>query len=157
MNMSQNKELATRCALTWYVLTPEMAREWFTEDALYENKCDQGPTVVGPDEIYAILDAYREMCERFEGKLVNIVEDGDVVMLEREELTFLKNGGKVKVPVMASFSMRDGKIAGWREYWDLAVLTKQLLAGESGEAVTERYKDYQAEAVQRGATIEPID
>jgi len=157
MNMSANKDLARRCVLTWYVLTPEMAREWFTEDAIYENKCDQGPTVVGPDEIYAILDAYRQMCERFEGKIVNIVEEGDVVMLEREELTFLKNGGTVNLPVMASLVIRDGKIAVWREYWDLAILTKQLLDGEPGEAVTERYKGYQTEAVKRGATIEPID
>jgi limonene-1,2-epoxide hydrolase len=151
MSMSANKDLATRCVLTWFELTPEMAREWFTEDAIYENKCDQGPTVVGPDEIYAILDAYRQMCERFEGTVVNIAEEGDVVMLEREELTFLKNGGVVNLPVMASFSMRDGKIAAWREYWDLAILTRHLLEGESGEAVTERYEGYQAEAAKRGA------
>jgi limonene-1,2-epoxide hydrolase len=142
--MSSKAELAERCVLKWFELTPDMAREWFSEDAVYENKCDQGPSVVGPDEIYAILDAYRQMCERFEGRVVNIAEDGDVVLLEREELTFLKNGGIVNLPVMASFVIRDGKIAVWREYWDLALLTKQLLEGSSGEAATEIYDEYQS-------------
>jgi len=145
--MSSKAELARRCVLEWFELTPERAREWFAEDAVYENRCDQGPSVVGPDEIYAILDVYRQMCERFEGRVVNLAEDGDVVLLEREELTFLKNGGIVNLPVMASFVIRDGKIAVWREYWDLALLTKHLLEGESGEAATEIYEKYQSESV----------
>jgi limonene-1,2-epoxide hydrolase len=134
-----------------------MAREWFTADAIYENKCDKGPSVVGPDEIYAILDAYRKMCVRFEGRVVNIAEDGDVVLLEREELTFLANGRTVNLPVMASMVIRDGKIAVWREYWDLALLTQHLLVGDSGDAATERYKGYQAGAAERGASVEPVD
>jgi hypothetical protein len=69
----------------------------------------------------------------------------------------LKNGGTVNLPVMASLVIRDGKIAVWREYWDPATLTKQLLEGESGEAVTKRCESCQAEAGNRGATIEPID
>jgi len=154
--MSANKDLTTRCALEWYILTPEMAREWFTEDAIYENRCDKGPTVQGPDEIYAILDAYRDMCDHFEGKLLNIVEEGDIVLLEREELTFLKDGSSVLVPVMDSFLMRDGKIAEWREYWDLAILTNRLLAGTAGEQVTQTYTSYQEQAVNRGVSIEPI-
>lgn len=154
--MSANKELASRCAVTWYILTPEMAREWFTEDAIYENRCDKGPTVQGPDEIYAILDAYRQMCDRFEGTLLNIVEENDVVLLERDELTFLKDGSSVVVPVMDSFLMRDGKIAVWREYWDLAVLTNHLLAGEAGGQVTQTYTEYQKEAGERGAATKPI-
>ncbi len=154
--MSANKDLTTRCALEWYVLTPQMAREWFTEDAIYENRCDKGPTVQGPDEIYAILDAYRDMCDHFEGKLLNIVEEGDIVLLEREELTFLKDGSSVMVPVMDSFLMRDGKIAVWREYWDLAILTNHLLAGSTGEQVTQTYTSYQEQAIDRGVSIEPI-
>ncbi len=155
--MSANKELVKRCALTWYILTPEMAKEWFTEDAVYENRCDKGPTVKGPDEIYAILDVYRGMCERFEGKLINIVEEGDVILVEREELTFLKNGETVNLPVMDSFLMKDGKISEWREYWDLATLMDKLLAGESGKEVTGAYVQYQDEAGKRGTEITSIN
>ncbi len=154
--MSANKELVKKCALTWYILTPEMAKEWFTEDAIYENRCDKGPTVKGPDEIYAILDVYRGMCDRFEGKLLNIVEEGDVILLEREELTFLKNGESVNLPVMDSFLLKDGKISVWREYWDLATLMDKLLAGEQGKDVTDSYVQYQDEAVKRGSEVTPI-
>ncbi len=155
--MLANKELVKRCALTWYILTPEMAKEWFTEDAVYENRCDKGPTVNGPDEIYAILDVYRGMCDRFEGKLLNIVEEGDVILLEREELTFLKNGETVNLPVMDSFLMKDGKISVWREYWDLATLMDKLLAGDPGKKVTEAYVQYQDDAEKRGTEVKSID
>lgn len=154
--MSANKDLATRCALEWYILTPELAREWFTEDALYENRCDKGPTVQGPDEIYGILDAYRDMCDHFEGKLLNIVEEDSTILLEREELTFLKDGSSVLVPVMDSFVMRDGKIAVWREYWDLAILTNHLLADTVAKQATQTYTTYQKEAGRRGVATKPI-
>jgi len=146
--MSENTELAKRCALKWYELTPELARELFAEEAVYENRCDQGPTIVGPDAIYAILDAYRNMCDRFECQLLNIAENGDVVLLEREEMTYLKNGRTVHLPVMASFRIRDGKIDRWREYWDLALLTNQLMLGESAEEVADRYANYQAQSAE---------
>ena len=155
--MSATKDLAKRCALMWYSLTPEMAQQWFSEDAVYENRCDQGPTVRGPSEIYAILDAYRQMCDRFEGKLLNIVEEGDVVLLEREEVTFLKNGESVTVPVMDSFLMKDGKISVWREYWDLTSLTKKLLVGHSGEEATEIYQQYNLGNSQHDARAKMVD
>jgi limonene-1,2-epoxide hydrolase len=96
------------------------------------------------------------MCDRFEGTLLNIVEENDVVLLEREELTLLKDGSSVVVPVMDSFLMRDGKIAVWREYWDLAVLTNYLLAGEAEDQTTQTYTEYQKRAGERGVVIKPI-
>jgi limonene-1,2-epoxide hydrolase len=69
-----------------------------------------------------------------------------VVLLEREELTFLKNGRVCNLPVMDSFEVRDGKIARFREYWDLALLTKQLLAGKEGEEAEKLYRQYQTES-----------
>ncbi len=53
------------------------------------------------------------------------MEDGDRLMLEGVE-NYTKNGKKVSVPYMASFSFRDGKISGWADYFDLATVEKQL-------------------------------
>jgi limonene-1,2-epoxide hydrolase len=155
-DMSANMELAQRCVLTWFTLTPEMAQEWFTEDAVFESRSDQGIAVKGPDEIYTLLDAYRNMCERFETRLLNIAENGDVVLLERDELTYLKNGGCVTVPVMTSILMRDGKVAVWREYWDLAILMNRLRSGEMASQTDEAYQRYEEEASQRGAPVERL-
>ncbi len=155
--MSENKELAKRCALNWFELTPETARELFTEDAVYESVSDKGVRVTGPEEIYEILDVYRDMCDRFETRLLNAAEDGDVVLLERDEVTFLKNGKTVSVPVMSSIRIRDGKIALWRDYWDLAILMNHLLDGPTGDQATESYGQYLNDAQGRGAAVEPIE
>jgi len=133
-------------ALEWYLLTPEVAEETFTPDCVYENRCDQGTLVVGPAAIFKILDVYRSMCDRFEGTLLNILESNGVVLLEREEHTFLKNGKECTLPVMDSFVVRGGRIASFREYWDLALLTKQLLVGTEVEEVEELYRQYQNES-----------
>jgi limonene-1,2-epoxide hydrolase len=154
--MSTHKELAKRCVLTWYTMTPETAREWFTEDAVYESRSDSGVAVTGPDEIYALLDAYRNACARFENKLLNIAQDGDVVLLERDEVTYLKDGQSVAVPVMTSILICDGKIALWRDYWDLAIITNLLMAGEMGEQANQVFDRYQDAASDRGASLQQL-
>ena len=155
--MSVNKELAKRCALTWFELTPETAREWFTEDAVYESRSDKGIAVKGPVEIYELLDLYRSQCDHFEYRLLNIAEDGDVVLLEREELTYLKNGKCVNVPVMTSIQIREDKIAIWRDYWDLAIIMNHLLDGEMGEQANEAFDSYQDEAQKREGWVKLIE
>jgi limonene-1,2-epoxide hydrolase len=134
-----------------------MAREWFTEDAVFESRSDQGIAVKGPDEIYTLLKAYRDMCDRFEETLLNVVEDGDVVLSERDEMTYLKNGQSVNVPVMSSFLIRDGKITIWRDYWDLAILMNHLLDGPTGDQATESYEQYRNDAQQRGKPPRPME
>jgi ketosteroid isomerase-like protein len=65
------------------------------------------------------------------------------VLLEREEITHLKDGRAFCLPVMDSFEMRDGKIARFREYWDVALLTNHLdgsATGDDATAAFERYK-----------------
>ena len=138
--------LAARCALEWYDLTAEGAAEMFSDDCVYENRCDQGTLVKGPAEIYKLLDVYRSMCDRFEGVLLNILEAGGLVLLEREEITHLKDGRFFTLPVMDSFRIRDGKIASFREYWDLALLTEHLAGTATGDEATRAFEQYKSES-----------
>jgi limonene-1,2-epoxide hydrolase len=142
---SPNAMRAARCALEWYDLTPEIAEEWFSDDCVYENRCNHGTLVEGPREIYELLQVYKNMCDRFEGILLNISEAGDVVLLEREEVTYLKDGRSFSLPVMDSFSMRDGKIALFREYWDVALLTNHFDGTATGNDATQAFESYKAE------------
>jgi len=142
---SPNALRAARCALEWYDLTPEAAEELFTEDCIYENRCNHGTLVRGPQEIYKLLDVYRNMCDRFEGILLNIAESNNVVLLEREEVTYLKDGRSFSLPVMDSFTMRDGKIAMFREYWDVALLTNHLDGTAAGDEATQTFQSYKSE------------
>ena len=38
---------------------------------MYENRCDQGTRVIGPEEIYRLPEGYRGRCDRVEGGLPN--------------------------------------------------------------------------------------
>jgi limonene-1,2-epoxide hydrolase len=60
-------------------------------------------------------------------KLKHIVAEGDIVMTERVD-NFLVGETRVAVPCMGIFELHDGKIAAWRDYWDLKKFEKQLTA-----------------------------
>ena len=60
-------------------------------------------------------------------KLHHQAENGDgVVMNERTDIIYLKDGTKVELPVMGVFQFRDGKISHWRDYFDMNQYTSQL-------------------------------
>ena len=63
----------------------------------------------------------------FEGgdwEIKNIAASGDVVLTERVD-KFI--GAKsISLQVMGVFEIKDGKIAAWRDYFDLAEWTKQM-------------------------------
>ena len=47
---------------------------------------------------------------------------------------------------MDSFRIRDGKIASFREYWDLALLTQHLEGTATGDEATRAFERYKAQA-----------
>jgi limonene-1,2-epoxide hydrolase len=44
-------------------------------------------------------------------------------MNERTDVMRRRDGGEVALPVMGVFDIVDGRIAGWRDYFDLATVT----------------------------------
>ena len=48
----------------------------------------------------------------------HLVADGDVVLTERVDV-FDTGDKTISLPVMGTFELRDGKIAAWRDYFDL--------------------------------------
>ena len=48
---------------------------------------------------------------------------GSVVMNERTDVMRRKDGGEISLPVTGVFEVVDGKIAAWRDYFDLATVT----------------------------------
>ncbi len=53
---------------------------------------------------------------------------GNVVMNERVD-RFTVGGRTIELPVMGVFELRDGLIASWRDYFDLAMFQKALAGG----------------------------
>jgi limonene-1,2-epoxide hydrolase len=54
-----------------------------------------------------------------------ILEAGDSAMVEGVE-HYVKNGKPVSLPYMSRFRFRDGRIAEWRDYFDLQTVLRQL-------------------------------
>lgn len=59
-----------------------------------------------------------------EFEILNISASGDVVLTERLD-KFSMGGRNVELPVAGVFEVREGKIAAWRDYFDLPTWTKQ--------------------------------
>jgi limonene-1,2-epoxide hydrolase len=96
---------------------------FFTADAVWWNAPWQA--IVGRD---AIREALRRGAERMTAlpwEVRHIAAIGDVVLTERID-HFIAGETRISVPCMGTFELRDGKIAAWRDYWDLAQFERQL-------------------------------
>jgi limonene-1,2-epoxide hydrolase len=108
--------------------TPDELVEYFTDDAVYHNIPVE--PAVGHEAILGLLHMFVTPAERVEFRVLNIVANGDTVLTERVDVFHLPNA-VIELPVMGTFEVRAGKIAAWRDYFDLNQYMSQLQgAGE---------------------------
>ncbi len=110
------------CA-TWSGRDVDVILAWFTADAVYHN-VPIAP-VAGHAEIRGVLEMFVPPASRIEFEIVAIASAGNVVFTERID-RFTIGGREVALPVAGVFEVRDGKIAAWRDYFDLASYQRQL-------------------------------
>jgi len=95
---------------------------FFTEDAIYHNM--PMSAVQGTTAVRGVLDMFLKPAQSVEFALLKIATVGDTVFTERLD-TFVIGDRRVELPIAGVFDMRDGKIAAWRDYFDLAMWTRQ--------------------------------
>ncbi|HEY2658335.1 MAG TPA: limonene-1,2-epoxide hydrolase family protein [Caulobacteraceae bacterium] len=61
-------------------------------------------------------------------ELLQIVGDGKGVVLTERMDSFLRAGHRIDLPVMGAFTLQDGKIVSWREYFDMGTYQRALEA-----------------------------
>ena len=105
----------------------EALRPWFTDDVVYHNM--PLDPAVGIDAAVAFIDGFFGMCDGMVIETLNLAVRGNLVLTERVD-TFTVGRTEAALPVMGTFELRDGRISAWRDYFDLAQITKML----SGEA-----------------------
>lgn len=93
---------------------------WFAADCAYENVGLSKTT--GPDEAVAFFAAMAAQMDlaTIGVDMLGLVANGDTVMTER--IDYLKNSAGATlftIPLMGVFKIRDGKIAEWRDYFDV--------------------------------------
>ena len=119
-------EVVRRFCAAWSNVEPDDIAAFFTDDAVYHN-IPMDP-ITGRDTIKTFIAGFAGGAEQIDFRVRNIVADGDVVLTERVDV-FLMPNGKVELPVMGTFEVRDGKIAAWRDYFDMKQFMDQMTAG----------------------------
>ena len=120
--MSAN-DVVTEFIKAWSAGNPDNLAEYFTEDAVYHN-IPMEP-VTGRTAIRDFIASFLGMFDEVSFVIHRQLADGDVVLNERTD-TFHRNGKTVDLPVMGTFELRDGKIAAWRDYFDMNQFTSQM-------------------------------
>ena len=118
-----NIDLIKRFCAVWSGPSVDVAKvlDFFTDDCIYHNMPIQA--IQGKDAIKGMIEQFLAPFERCDWEVKHIAADGNSVLTERID-RFI--GAKtVELPVMGAFEIRDGKIAAWRDYFDLAVWTRQ--------------------------------
>jgi len=100
----------------------DRALPWFTEDCEYTN-LPMG-SVTGPAGVKAVLEPFFAPTISNELTVLRSAVEGDTVFTERLDRHQIATGW-VELPVTGVFVFREGKIAVWREYFDLGTLIRQ--------------------------------
>jgi limonene-1,2-epoxide hydrolase len=97
---------------------------FFSDDCVYHNM--PLDPVTGSAAIRAALHAFVGAATQIDWELHQIAEnEAGVVLTERTD-RFEIGGRWIALPVMGAFELRDGKIARWRDYFDMSQFMKQL-------------------------------
>jgi len=99
------------------------ACELVTADVEYDN-VPMGKNL-GPDALKGFLGAMAGGVDEVQFVVHRQTATGDVVMNERTD-RFLVKGEWYDLPVAGVFELRDGKIALWRDYFDMAMINAML-------------------------------
>jgi limonene-1,2-epoxide hydrolase len=118
--MTANDVVTEFCKL-WANPDPEEILSRFTDDAVYHNI--PMPPAEGKEAIKGFLSMMLDGFEGIDFQVHRQLTQGDVVMNERTDVMRRTDGGELALPVMGVFEVRDGKIAVWRDYFDLATVT----------------------------------
>ena len=117
-------DVVTRFCASWAEGDLDAILAFFTPDAVYHN-IPMDP-VEGVDAIRATISGFFAMVKKIEFRVNNLAANGNVVLNERVD-AFVTDDKTMELPVMGSFEVTDdGKIAAWRDYFDLNQLMSQM-------------------------------
>ena len=116
-------EIVTKFCDAWADNDLDALMAFFADDAVYHNIPIDA--VTGVDNIKATIAGFIQGVEKIEFKVLNIAAAGDVVLTERVDVFHLP-GKAIELPVMGTFEVKGGKIAAWRDYFDLNQFMSQM-------------------------------
>ena len=97
---------------------------FFTEDAVYHNIPLE--PAKGKAAIRGVINTFLPMAKSLHFQVLHSAGNGNVVFNERVDVFDLGNGKTIQLPVAGVFEVTGNKISAWRDYFDMAMYTKQM-------------------------------
>ena len=108
----------------WARLNVDQIMDFFTDDAVYHN-IPMNPAA-GKATIRNTIDGLLNGTTWIEFKILHSASNGNIVFNERVD-SFEAGGKRISLPVTGVFeTTANGKIKGWRDYFDMKMYTDQL-------------------------------
>jgi limonene-1,2-epoxide hydrolase len=120
-----SQEVVNKFCTAWSRRNLDELMGYFTDDAEYQN-IPMGPAAKGKEAIKKVINTFLPMAKGLEFKVLHTAASGNVVFNERVDIFDLGGGKKIELPVAGVFEVSGDKVAKWRDYFDMAMYTKQL-------------------------------
>ncbi len=86
--------------------------------------------VTGVSAVRDAVSGFMGPVDRCEWEIHTIATNGNSVLTERTDAFILSDGRRAALPVMGTFEINDdGKIAEWRDYFDMATFQREFGGG----------------------------
>ena len=115
--------VVTEFCKAWESVDIDALMAFFADDAVYHN-IPIAP-VQGKDAIRTTIEGFVGGVEKIVFEVTAIAASGNTVLTERVD-SFVRPEKTIALPVMGTFEIADGKIAAWRDYFDLNQFMSQL-------------------------------
>jgi limonene-1,2-epoxide hydrolase len=122
--MGRNSEIVRAFIGAFNANDLERIMGFFSADAVYHN-IPVGP-VQGTAAIRGVIQGFLGMATQVDWIVHQLAETADGVVLSERTDRFLIRGKWLELPVMGAFVVREGRIAEWRDYFDMKQFQSQL-------------------------------
>lgn len=121
--MDTNERIIRSFIAAWPRLDPKELAGYFAEDGVYHNM-PMGP-VAGRENVEKLIRGFLGSWTETHWHVVSLACAGNVVIAERVD--HIRAGAKsVDLPCVGVFELAGGKIAKWRDYFDLATYQRAM-------------------------------
>lgn len=105
-----------------------------SDDIVFFYAIGEAP-VRGKAELQALLTRLKGHQHNLNWRIKNSTETGNMVMTEAVDDYTNPAGTRVQTPHMTVFEFKDGKITGWRDYFDFGLLKRLETGADMPDAV----------------------
>jgi limonene-1,2-epoxide hydrolase len=118
-----NEQIVVDFCNAWEEVDVDRVMSFFTDDIVYHNM--PIAPAEGTAAVRELINSFLSQAAASNWQIKSIATAGDTVLTERVDKFEMKDGNVIELPVMGTFELRDGKIARWRDYFDLQTWVRQ--------------------------------